>query len=199
MGKHVFAKLPSIAAWRLIEAYEGHEVVRFTEKGGMIVLEGTTTGVEEGIPWSIWYVIKLNKDWHARHAIIDNLVGNHLEIEGDGQGSWLVNGNPQPELEGCLDLDFEASLVTNTAPVHRLRLAVGEQGESAAVYIRSRGLAVERLDQTYRRLPDQGKELRFEYNSPRFEYHDTLHFGADGLIVQYPGIGERVQLQEGAA
>jgi hypothetical protein len=190
-----FTELPSVGAWRLLGAYEGHEVVRFTTNDEGIVIEGTTVGVEEGLPWSIHYGIKLNLNWNVIHAIVTDYAGGQVEIQTDAAGSWMVNGEHRPELDGCLDLDLEASVVTNTLPVHRLNLAVGRQGDSAAAYVRTNGLLLERLDQTYRRLPDSGGKLVFDYESPRFGYRDTLHFGTDGLAVDYPGIGVRVGLQ----
>jgi hypothetical protein len=183
-----------VAAWRLSGAYEGHEVVRFTTDGGGTVLDGTSVGVEEGVPWSIHYAIEVSGDWLVRRATVYDHAGTHLEIRGDGRGSWVVNGAHRPQLDGCLDLDLEASVATNTIPVHRLALAMGNQGDSAAVYIRTIGLAVERLDQTYRRLPDTDGAISFAYESPRFGYHDVLRFGADGLADDYPGIGGRIPL-----
>jgi uncharacterized protein len=195
MHNHVFTSLPQTGAWHLLGAYEGHEVVRFITSKKGIILEGTTVGVEEGVPWSIHYHIEVAPNWHVRRANITDYSGTELDVQTDGAGSWTIDGKRHPELNGCLDLDFEASAVTNTLPVHRLGLMVGKQGESAAVYIRTNGLAVERLDQTYRRLPDADGKLLFDYNSPRFGYHDTLQFAADGLVMHYPGIGERVTLK----
>lgn len=194
MYSHQFTKLPSVGAWQLLGAYKGFEVVHFTESGKGTVLDGTTLGAEEGVPWNIQYVISTDTNWHVRDAVVADHSGNRLEIQADGNGSWTVNGKHHPELDGCLDLDFEASVVTNTLPAHRLALPVGGEGESAAVYIRSRGLAVERLDQTYRRLPDKAGLTLFDYRSPRFGYHDTLRFNTDGLAEDYPGIGRRVPL-----
>lgn len=196
MGKRRFTELPPLGAWRLLGAYEGCEVVRFLKKGDGVVLAGTTVGVEQGVPWSIHYTIRVGDGWRVRHATLTDLAGHRLDIRGDGAGSWMIDGKRLPELDGCLDLDLEASVVTNTFPVHRLFLAVGERGESAAVYVRTDGLAVERLEQIYRRLPDEDGRLAFDYESPRFGYHDTLRFAPDGLTVDYPGIGVRVPLDE---
>lgn len=192
-----FTALPAVGAWRLLGAYEGFEVVRFVTKDGGLTIEGTTVGVERGTPWSIRYTIGVGDGWRVRHAAVtDLLAGRRIELQADGAGSWVIDGTHVPELEGCLELDLEASAVTNTLPVHRLSLAVGERGESAAAYVRTNGLAVERLDQTYRRLPDREADLAFDYESPRFGYRDTLRFGADGLALEYPGIGARVRLDE---
>jgi hypothetical protein len=196
MENQPFTGLPDVGAWRLLGAFEGHEVVQFTTRVGGIALEGITVGVEEGIAWGIRYVIELSDDWHVRRASLTDHAGVRLELEADGEGSWAIDGQEDPELHGCLDVDLEASVVTNTIPVHRLALAVGGQGQSAAAYIRSNGLAVERLDQTYRRLPDAAGKMIFDYRSPRFGYQDTLLFGSDGLAVDYPGIGTRLWLKD---
>lgn len=191
MSEQAFTKLPPVGAWRLLGAYEGFEVVRF-EVGKNIVLTGTSLGVEEGTPWSIHYVIEVAANWHFKHATISDHNGDQVDIQLSDTGLWTVNGEPRPELKGCLDLDLEASAVTNTLPVHRLNLAVGEGGESNAAYVRTNGLAVERLDQAYQRLADKSDKIALDYRSPRFGYHDTLIFGRDGLAADYPGIGVRV-------
>lgn len=194
MDARLFTELPRWGAWRLSGAYEGFEVVGFKTGDSGTRLEGTTVGVEDGVPWALHYVLDVDHDWHVRRAVVRGHDGTGVELHADGAGAWTVDGEPRPALDGCLDLDLEASAVTNTLPVHRLGLAVDQQGASAAAYIRTDGLVVERLDQTYRRLPDVEGQLRFDYASPRFGYRDTLHVGREGLVVAYPGIGERVPL-----
>jgi uncharacterized protein len=147
--------------------------------------------MEDGQLWSLRYVIELDGSWRARHATIEDDLGRRLVVEADGAGNWLVNGKRQPAVQGCLDLDLEASLVTNMAPVRRLGLAPGERAEAPACYIRHQGLKVERLEQHYRRLKDAGGLLRFDYESPRFGYRARLRFAVDGLVVTYPHIGVR--------
>jgi uncharacterized protein len=110
----------------------------------------------------------------------------------DGAGSWTVDDAPAPQLDGCLDVDLEVSACTNTLPVHRLGLAVGEAADAPAAYVRAAAFAVERLEQRYERLPDDGDLVRYAYASPRFGYEDVLVYDADGLIVDYPGIAARV-------
>jgi hypothetical protein len=193
MTKHIFNELPPIGVWQLLDAYTGMEVVRFVKNQQHLLIDGTTVGVEDGAPWSIHYTIELDDEWRVCSAKVIDYAGNTLDITVDKAANWTINGTLQPELQGRLDLDFEASAVTNTIPVHRLALQPGEQGESAAVYIRSKGLAVEQLDQTYLRLRDEDNRLRYDYQSPRFGYHDTLRFDRDGLAQDYPGIGRRLQ------
>jgi hypothetical protein len=188
----LFADLPPVACWRLEGAYDGFEVARFSWGGGGLVLEGTTVGHEQGVPWTIHYVVEVAADWHVRRARLTDYAGTDVRITADGAGSWAVDGDPRPDLAGCLDLDLEASVVTNTLPVHRLSLRVGEHGVSVAAYVRTAGLVVERLEQTYLRRPDEDGGLEYLYESPRFGYRDSLRFGPDGLVIVYPGVGARV-------
>ena len=187
-----FAPLPAMAAWRMYDAHEGFEVVAIEDGPEGARFSGTSVGVEDRVPWSFRYVVEVDASWHGVRATVDAADGRRVTVEADGPGRWLVDGTHDPVLDGCLDIDLEGSALTNTAPVHRLGLDVGAEGESAAIYVRST-LAVERLDQTYLRLPaDRG--FAFEYGSPRFDYLATLVFADDGLVEDYPGIAARVAL-----
>ena len=79
-----------------------------------------------------------------------------LRAESDGAGHWRVNGVAVEELDGCLDIDLEASACTNTLPIHRLGLGVGQTADAPAVYVRAVDLAVERLEQRYARVDSDG-------------------------------------------
>lgn len=189
-----FAPLPAVAAWRLHEAHEGFEVVSIDVGPDGIRLSGTSVGVEDGAPWSFRYVVEIDPAWHARRGSIESADGGRLILESEGPGRWLVDGSHAPALDGCLDIDLEGSALTNTAPVHRLGPAVGDRAEAPAVYVRTNTLNVERLDQTYQRVPHEGDGFLFEYASPLFDYEADLTFAADGLVEDYPGIARRMRL-----
>jgi uncharacterized protein len=189
----IFTLLPPLGAWRLLGAHDGFEITQFvTKKGDNITLNGTSLGIESGTPWNFHYTIDLDPSWHIRSAVIDNTDGDRLDIQADGVGHWTINGKRRPDLDNCLDLDLEGSVVTNTAPIHRLALEVNQKSDAPAAYVRTQNLRIERLEQTYQRLADSENLAVFDYNSPRFDYHNLLRFAPDGLIVDYPSIGARV-------
>jgi len=194
MSAHIFSDLPNVGAWRLLGAYDGFEMTHFTTTTKGVTLKGTSIGVEEGVPWHITYNIELDDSWHVQRATITGINDTRLTIQKQ-DARWLINGVHQPNLDGCVDLDLEASAVTNTIPMHRLALNVGQKGASRAAYVRTHTLAVEVLDQTYYRLDDEDGKLVFDYHSPRFDYRDTLYFAADGLVLDYPSIAARVQVK----
>jgi uncharacterized protein len=188
------AELPAFAAWRHLDVREGFEVLFLRAQSDGYRLEGYSTGVEDGEAWGLRYEIVLDADWVTRAA---HIVGRSTEgarevrLEGDGPGSWLVDGRPAPHLGGCLDVDLEASACTNALPVKRLALGVGDRAEAPAAYVRTADLRVERLEQTYARLADEGGRRRYDYASPAFDFFAILVYDEHGLVLDYPGIAVR--------
>jgi hypothetical protein len=82
-------------------------------------------------------------------------------------------------------------VLTNTLPVHRLRLAVGTSAEAPAAYVRATDLAINRLEQRYERIEDDGTLERYAYSAPQFAYTGTLAYDSSGLLLDYPGIACR--------
>jgi hypothetical protein len=139
-------------------------------------------------------VIVLDPGWRTRSARVSGRSASGARetvVEADGAGHWRVDGAPAPHLDGCLDVDLEASACTNTFPVHRLGLAVGERASAPAAWVRALDLRVERLEQEYRRLEDDGAHPRFDYRAPGLEFRATLVFDPAGLVLDYPGIAVR--------
>ena len=181
----MFSDLPPYAAWRFVDAVDGFEVM-YAEPGRV---RGHTSAVEDGRAYAVAYEITLDDDWRTREVRVssDTVAGARSTVlVSDGDGRWSVDGVPAPHLDGLVDVDLEASACTNTLPVHRLALLVGEVTVASAVYVQAFDLAVRRLDQTYRRLDDHS----FDYSSEG-DFHAVLTFDAFGLVVDYPGIAVR--------
>jgi hypothetical protein len=189
-----FAAPPPYAAWEHREARSGFEVVFLSADGDGYGLEGQTAAVEEGEAWAVHYVIALDPGWRTRSARVSNLAAagrRELRVEADGAGRWRLDGEAAGHLDGCLDLDLESSSLTNAFPVHRLGLAIGEAADAPAAYVRALDLSVERLEQHYVRLEDDGPRRRYHYTAPRFEFECELVYDEAGLVIDYPGIAVR--------
>lgn len=186
--------LPVMAAWRHLDARVGFEVLFLRRERDGYRLDGHATAVEAGEAWGIRYLITLDSSWATRSAHVvgrSTLGAQEVRIEGDGSGSWRVDGAAVDELTGCMDVDLEASAATNALPVNRLRLDVGQRAEAPAVYVRAPDLRVERLEQSYARLPNDGERTRYDYVSPAFDFQATLVYDRTGLVLDYPGIATR--------
>ena len=191
-----FAPPPRFAAFQHRGAAAGFEVVWFRSEGGAVVAEGYTSLVEDGEPFAVAYEIELDERWRTRRALVagrSNGGPHQVAIESDGDGSWEIDGDPAPQLAGCLDLDVEASSLTNAFPVRRLGLDVGTRVDAPAAYVRSGGLIIERLEQQYERIADSdGGRQRFDYLSPADGFACVLEYDESGIVLDYPGIAVRV-------
>jgi len=156
-------------------------------------LRGNTAAVEGDEPWTIRYVVGLAAGWRTRvaHVSSETAAGPRRTTVRCDDGRWLVDGEAAPHLDGCLDVDLESSALTNAFPVHRLGLAVGEQAEAPAAYIRAPDLTIERLVQRYIRLDDAKGCTRYRYAAPAFDFECELSYDNAGLLLNYPGIAVR--------
>jgi hypothetical protein len=190
-----FHQLPAAAAWRHGDGRDGFESVFFTSDRSGYRLEGHTVAVEDGTAWTVHYEISLDAAWLTRTARVEGWsVSGYREVvlESDGAGRWLADGRGAPELDGCLDIDLESSACTNTFPVHRLQLGIGEAVDTPAAYVRALDLRVERLEQRYARVADDGKTSQYDYRAPAFAFDARLVYDRAGLVLDYPGIARRV-------
>jgi hypothetical protein len=189
-----FAEPPRSAAWEHRGARAGHEVVFLHPTAGGYRVQGHATAVEDGAAWALGYTIALDTAWatHGASIAISALGGRReLSVSTDGRGSWRLDGRPAPWLDGCLDVDLEASACTNAFPVHRLDLEVGERASAPAAWVRTADLSVERLEQSYARVEDDGPRRCFDYAAPDLDFGARLVFDAAGLVLDYPGIAVR--------
>jgi hypothetical protein len=189
-----FGSLPPTAAWRHVDARDGFEVVFLETVAGGYELVGSTTAVEDEQAWAVRYEIVVDDAWRTRAAYVSSrsTIGDHeLRLEADGSGHWRIGDLAAPQLDGCFDVDLEASSCTNTLPVHRLGLAVGQGADAPAAYVRARDGDVERLEQRYVRIEDDGTRRRFDYTAPAFGYRGLLVYDGSGLVLDYPGIAIR--------
>ena len=188
-------ELPPAAAWRHLDARVGFEVVFLSSTADRYQLDGHSTAVEDGQAWSVRCALTLDSSWRTRsaHIVGRSALGAHeVRLEGDGTGAWRIDGRAAPNLDGCLDVDLEASACTNALPIRRLGLDVGQHADAPAVYVRASDLRVERLDQHYARLENDGAHLRYDYSAPAFDYRGVLTYDEFGLVLAYPGIAVRV-------
>jgi uncharacterized protein len=139
-------------------------------------------------PIRVSYVVRCSQEWETRAVSVNETRQEgerSLEFVVDAARRWRMDGDPVPELDGCLDVDLGITPSTNTLPIRRLGLAVGASAEIVAGWIRFPGLDIVPATQRYTRLADR----RYLYESNTFSAE--LDVDDLGLVVTYPGIWER--------
>ncbi|MEX0152997.1 putative glycolipid-binding domain-containing protein [Microbacterium sp. LMI1-1-1.1] len=186
-------RLPQGAAWSHRGARDGFEVAFFRPLGSGYRISGHTSADEDSTRWSVGYEVEVDAAWTTTRVRATTLTEGgerDVALRCDG-GRWSVDGEFRPDLDGCHDVDFESSAVTNTLPLHRLALGEGVGVDVPAVFVRADDLRVERLEQRYTLLARSADSLTFHYASTTFGFACKLRYDGAGLIVDYPGIAVR--------
>lgn len=93
-------------------------------------------------------------------------------------------GRERPEVAGCIDLDLNFSPCTNLLPIRRLGLAIGQEAQVRAAWLRFPNFELEPLPQLYRRLD----ESTYRYESGGGQFVADLQVNQTGFVTNYPGI-----------
>ena len=102
----------------------------------------------------------------------------------DAGGGWRLNGVECPDVAGCLDIDLSFSPATNTLPLRRLHLRIGQAEPVRAAWLRFPAPALEPLDQLYRRAD----ATTYHYESAGGAFTARLGVNAAGLVTHYSGL-----------
>ena len=89
---------------------------------------------------------------------------------------WSGTERP-PEYSDCVDVDLSFTPATNTLPIRRLGLEIGEEAEIPVVWLVWPELSVQRVLQRYTRLGED----RYRYTQDEFEAE--LAVDRQGLVI----------------
>jgi hypothetical protein len=179
----------------------GLEHLRLTIGDDEIIADGEIiTTLFEDRPIRVDYWIQCDKDWQVREMRVSGDVGELIAVilRSDGKGHWTdEEGNPRPDLDGCIDIDIMATPFTNTLPIRRLEWDVGTSLELNMAYVKLPALEVVCAPQRYICLRPRGNDGLFRYESVSSGYTNELPVDMDGLVIDYPGIWRRVWPEKG--
>ena len=183
------ADLIQTGIWRWITR-TGMERFELQHRAQEWILRGTILLMEEGFPAEARYEVICDDSWRTRRADIslrDNSGERSLRIIVE-DGLWFVNGCVIDAIAGCTDIDLEWSPSTNTLPIRRLPMAVGEKsGPIVAAWVRFPSLQLELLAQEYERIADN----RYRYTSSDGAFVAELIVDEEGLVTEYEGVWRR--------
>jgi hypothetical protein len=185
---------PSGASWTHAGARAGFEVAFFEDLSAGHRVTGQTTARESSALWSVGYDVTVDRSWRTVAVQASSLTAAgeyELTLTLDSAGRWTVNGEVRPELDGCFDVDFETSAVTNTLPLHRVEFVKGVGVDVPAAFVRADDLRVERLEQRYTLVEAGPEQILFRYESSTFDFSCDLRYDSAGLVVEYQGIAIR--------
>jgi hypothetical protein len=174
--------------WRRLDV-PGTEEARVVRLAAGWRLTGELTAEEEGLSARLRYTIDCDAEWRTRSALIEGDTSDgpiRFALAADGEGRWTRDDTPLPELAGALDVDLGFTPATNTLPIRRLALAVGETQPVRSAWLRFPELRLEPLEQTYTREAAGIYRYRADVDGELFTAQ--LDTDAFGRVLRYEGL-----------
>jgi len=142
-------------------------------------------GEIEGGAGACSYTLRTTDAWVFTDVVV-RASGRELSLRFADRG-WEVDGEKRPDLAAAREVDISVSPLSNTLPIRRLHLAVGESADITTAYIRVPQLEVTADPQRYTRTA----ENEYLYESRDSDFHRSLTVDEHGLVVEYPGLFTR--------
>lgn len=130
--------------------------------------------------------VEVDDAWCTRRAEV-SADGRARRLTGDGDGTWWLDGAEAPTLAGAVDVDVEASPLTNTLPIRRLQTNATDDAEVTAAWVRVPGRDVEPLAQRYTQVGPRTWRYRSATGSEA-----TLTVDEHGLVERYGDVWHRI-------
>ena len=187
------AKPPSSLAWARHDRRR-HAYCRLYRLADGWRLSGMSVFFEQHA-CSLRYEVLTTSEWITRGATVEGHMAGKpisLRVQASRAGRWRVNGEAQPRIEGCVDLDLAFTPATNLIAIKRLALKVGEGADAPAAYLDFPRLRFIVLPQTYHRV----SATEYDYASPTAGYAERLVVTREGWADEYPGVFKRVTGRE---
>ena|SRR5215471_12441832 len=191
MAKTSTHQLVRAGLWRWIPT-AGLERFELLQSAEGWTLRGTILTLASGEPAEARYEIFCDLSWDTRRADIsvrDSRGQRSLRVIKEN-GRWSENGQLNRTLDACHDIDLEWSPSTNTIPIRRLRMPVGQaSGVLTAAWVRFPSLTVETLPQEYRHTSEQ----QYVYSSRNGSFIAEVVVDDQDLVLDYQGFWHRIQ------
>lgn len=179
--------------WRPLDSTGAeHCTLRRLAKGFRLEGHVVSTAAAPGctVPLHVHYIVDCDSVWRTRAVSISQHYGTlqtTLRLDVINQRWWTAEGVEIPQLHWLIDVDLGVTPATNTLPLRRLALEVGQRAEVTAAWLRFPDLTVEPLPQTYERLAPN----LYRYSSDGGRFSALLETDNLGLVVHYEGGWER--------
>jgi hypothetical protein len=177
--------------WRWLQG-TGLERFEFLRSGDEWTFRGTILTLAHDAAAEARYEIKCDRLFRTMAASIsvsDSAGERKLQIAAEN-GRWFENGAENQTVKGALDIDLGWSPSTNTLPIRRLGLEIGQtSGEFIAAWVRFPELILQPLQQEYLRLSDR----EYRYSSRGGAFVANVLVDNDGVALNYEGFWQRIE------
>ncbi|NIJ53844.1 putative glycolipid-binding domain-containing protein [Dyadobacter arcticus] len=159
--------------------------VKTTETGSEI--SAAIVGKYSEELYRVQYQIITNSNWETIYLEIKYWINGQerdIKFESNGNGRWTWNGKEQVQFQDCIDIDIPLTPFTNTLPIKRLDLKIGEQHQIKVLYLDLLEGKFTAVYQKYSRLSD----TQYHYENVPNDFEADITIDSQGFVVDYPSL-----------
>jgi uncharacterized protein len=177
--------------WRWLQG-AGVERFEFLRTADEWIFRGTILTLVQDVAAEARYEITCDHSFRTKAANIsvrDAAGDRSLQLVSE-DGRWYENGIENQTVAGAIDVDLGWSPSTNTLPIKRLGLEIGQaSGEFIAAWVRFPELTLQPLPQEYLHLGDR----KYRYSSRGGAFVAELLVDEHDLVLEYEGFWQRAR------
>ena len=173
--------------WSGIEYYSLENCI--VDSDDSIIVNSTIVGFYNKKIYRVEYLIMLNESWEAYYCFVKSQFNDEikeLELEKD-QNKWSLNGKYNDSFDGCTDVDIPLTPFTNSLPINRLKLSLGQEENIDIIYIDLFENSIKHVKQKYRRI---SSEL-YKYENVPNDFEAEIKVDKEGFVIDYPQLFTR--------
>lgn len=183
-------QLERVVVWKSLPMNGTDHCVLWHRAEGWL-LKGTVLGILEDLrPMLANYEVHCDESWLTQRVQVERTIGKEtktLTLSVEEGGLWHGSGKELNQVRGCLDIDLSVTPATNTLPIRRLDLGIGNSESVIAAWIKFPELELQPLPQRYTR---KAENIYIYESDPGFSAEIVVD--DQGLVISYPGGWERI-------
>jgi uncharacterized protein len=176
--------------WHGLSGSDREHLVLTENEAGIQAESVYMSGGGKADAFAVWYRIALNPNWHFL-SVEARVVGTgstfSLRREA-GSGRWFDGNGERADLAECADVDLSITPFTNSLPIRRLGLKVGDAHEFKLAYIALPEMEAFADIQLYTRKTHN----IYHFESVDSDFNRDIEVDDRGLVVNYPGLFARI-------
>ncbi|WP_454052167.1 putative glycolipid-binding domain-containing protein [Clostridium sp. Marseille-Q7071] len=180
--------------WKALDGFSTEHLCLYEDQDG-IIANSVVIGMNENTPFRINYEINCDLNWKVNKVDIRRFdsKSTNITLLSDGNGIWRKScGEEIEDLRGCVDIDISITPFTNTIPIRRLSLNLGESSKIKVIYIDVHNLKLKPVTQKYTCLESNLEGFKYRYENLNSGFVTEFFVDKEGLIIDYPDIFGRV-------
>jgi len=180
--------------WEPIDG-NGFEHLKVIRQKDFIVFDGIIIRKIDDKTYRVFYQLTCDNSWKFRklEITVESDTTKSLSLSVDKSGLWYDDkGQWYQELDGCIDPDISFTPLTNTFPINRLNINVGETVNIKTAYISLPELKVTPVLQSYTCKSKVENESIFVYKNLDSGFEAGIQVDKDSFVVNYPDLFKRI-------